>query len=337
MTGGIITGVGKSLPARIVSNREIAERLGVDDEWILSRTGIRERRHASRGETTSTLGAEAATEALGHAGISAGDVDLIITATCTPDHLFPSTACLIQAAIGAGRAGAFDLNAACSGFIYALAAAQASVTTGLARRVLVVGADVLSRFVNPDDPITAPLFGDGAGAAVVEAGDGEPIRFDLKADGNGAQHVILEAGGSRTPASKDSVERGLHCLTMAGREVFRSAVRAMSSVGQSLGRDGFDLLIGHQANLRILNEAAQEMGVEPERLFVNIDRVANTSAASIPIAIHEAWQEGRLTPGTRLLLLAFGAGFTWAGALLDWTLPSAAHSTTAEDLAAVTP
>ena len=335
MTGVRITGLGRALPERVVSNREVAERLGVEENWILSRTGISERRYTSQAETISTLGTEAALEALAHADLSAGDLDLIITATCTPDHLFPSTACLIQSAIGANKAGAFDLNAACSGFIYGLSMAAASVTSGQAEKVLVVGGDVLSKFVDPDDPVTCPLFGDGAGAAIVEAADAGEMRFELGADGSGSQHVIMPAGGSRIPSSKDSIDSGLHFIHMSGREVFRSAVRAMTSLGRSLEGDGFDLVIAHQANLRILTETADELGIERDRLFINIDHVANTSAGSIPIAMYEAWHQGRLQPGTRLLLLAFGAGFTWAGAKFDWTLAHPDLAEAAEDLAGV--
>jgi 3-oxoacyl-[acyl-carrier-protein] synthase-3 len=225
-----------------------------------------------------------------------------------------------------------DVNAACSGFIYSLALAGGLLTSGTHERILIVGADVLSHHINLDDPVTAPLFGDGAGAVVLEKSDSvAPMAVELGADGEGAQHVIIPAGGSCIPTSPQTIDRGLHWIRMAGREVYRSAVRMMSSLGENLGNDGFELLIAHQANRRILIECAEQLGVPEEKLFVNIDKYGNTSAASIPIAICEAWETGRLSIGDRLLLLAFGAGYTWAGAKLQWTLPPAGPALSTRD------
>ncbi|MGH2705021.1 MAG: beta-ketoacyl-ACP synthase III [Actinomycetota bacterium] len=317
-----ITGIGIAVPDRVVTNDEIAQRLGVDPAWIEVRTGIRERRHVGPDESTSTLGARAAEAALACAGRTADEVDVLIVGTCTSDYVFPSTATVIQQAIGAHSAGAFDLGAACSGFIYSLAVGAGLTRGGGAGRVLVVGVDVLSRFTNLDDPITAPLFGDGAGAVMLEADESAtPMTFDLRADGSGEDKVLIPAGGARRPATHETVDQRLHTIHMQGREVYRSAVRQMTALGVRLGADGFDLLIAHQANKRIIDETAAHLGVPQEKIYLNIDRYGNTSAASIPIGMHEAWETGRLKPGDRLLLIAFGAGYTYAGAVVPWTLP----------------
>ncbi len=315
-----ITGLGKYLPSRVVSNKEVAASAGVDEDWIEVRTGIRERRMALPSESSASLGVIAAGEALASSPIEAADLDLIIAATCTPDHVFPSTASLIQAEIGANAAGAFDLNAACSGFVYALALASAQINAGLANNVMVVGTEVLSRITNPTDPVTAPLFGDGAGAAVLQAGAASPISFVLGSDGRGADHLIVPAGGSRLPASASTLDRGQHFIRMSGREVYRSAVRTMTMLGEELDAAGCDLLIGHQANSRILEECARQLGLPADKVFMNIDHCGNTSSASIPIAMHEAWTAGRLGEGNKLVLVAFGAGYSWAGASLTWTM-----------------
>ena len=340
-----ITGVGRALPERVVTNEEIAAHLGVEPSWIEVRTGIRERRFAAPGQSASTLGADAARAALATAGLSPGDLDLIVAATVTADYNFPPTSAVIQDALGAGTIPCFDLNAACSGFIYALKVADGLAGPGMAR-ILLVGAEVLSRFTDPEDSMTAPLFGDGAGAVVLEWDpSARSIQYELGADGGGGKHVLVPAGGGRAPATAATVEDRQHFIHMAGREVYRHAVLRMSTVGRSLGAAGFDLLIAHQANQRILKECAERIGISMDKVFVNIDRYGNTSAASIPIAMCEAWEAGRLRPDMRLLLLAFGAGFTWAGALLDWTLASSlpthetpAHETSAEggDLAEIT-
>jgi 3-oxoacyl-[acyl-carrier-protein] synthase-3 len=323
MRNTAITGIGRALPERVVTNHELAERLGVDEHWIESRTGIRERHVAGAGESTSSLAAAAAREAIAHSGHTADDIDLVIVGTATPDYLFPSTACLVQNALGAQNAGAFDLQAACSGFIYGLSVASSMIASGAINRAVVAGAEVLTRFLDLEDPVTAPLFGDGAGAVVIEAADeAEPMEFLLGADGAGGPNVILPAGGSTNPATRETVDAGKHFIHMAGRDVFKNAVRRMSEAGAKLGAKGFDILIAHQANARILVETAEKLGVDMEKVFLNIDKTGNTSAASIPVAMHDAWTIGRLDKGNRLLLLAFGAGYTWAGARLTWRITS---------------
>lgn len=318
-----IAGIGTAVPERVVTNEEIAGLLGVEPSWIEVRTGIRERRYAGPDESPSTLGAEAARQALGVAGVAPEEVDLVVVATCTPDHVFPHTASLVQHRIGAARAGAFDLGAACSGFIYALAVASGMIAAGGARRVLAIGAEMLSRYVDMNDPITAPLFGDGAGAVLVEADpEAEPVRFELGADGGGAEFVLIPGGGSRMPPTHETVDRGMHVIKMSGKEVYRSAVRTMSALAEELGSDGFDWIIAHQANRRILRDCAANLGVGMEKVFLNIDRYGNTSAASIPIAMWEAWETGALQPGHRMLLIGFGSGYTFAGATLRWSLPN---------------
>lgn len=316
-----ITGLGKALPERVVTNAEIGERLGVAPDWIEGRTGIRERRFAGPDDSASSLGISAGRAALAAAGVEAGSVDAVIVATCTPDYVFPPCATIVQDALGIPKtAGAFDLSAACSGFVYALAVAGGLLHAGTSRRALVIGVDLLSRHLNLDDPVTAPLFGDGAGAVVVEAGEGAgPITFELGSDGSCGEHVIIPRSGSRL-----SVEdaQDLACIKMTGRDVYRHAVKTMTAQGGRLGAGGFDLLVAHQANRRILNECATQLGIDPEKVFVNIEKYGNTSAGSVPLALTEAWEQGMLTPGDRVLLLAFGAGYTWGGALMQWSLPA---------------
>ena len=321
-----IRGIGKSVPDRVVTNAEIAQRLGVQPDWIESRTGIRERRYVGPGESTATLGLTAAQEALDRAGVGAADIDCVIVGTCSPEHQFPSTACVIANELGMTSAPAFDLSAACSGFVYSLAVG-ASMTTAIgARRVLVIGADALSKNLNPDDSVTAPLFGDGAGAVVIERDDDAvPMRFSLGADGAGGKQVFITAGGNHMPATVETLAEHLHCIKMYGREIYRSAVRTMTHLGVEMGAGGFDLLIAHQANRRILVDCAAALGVDISTVYLNIDRYGNTSGASIPIAMCEAWEAGRLSPGDRLLLLAFGGGYTWGGAMIHWNLPNPAR------------
>lgn len=318
-----IRGLGKAVPDRIVTNEEIASRFGRDAEWIESRTGIRERRFVGPGESTATLGTAAARQALERAGLTPADIDAVVVGTCSPEHQFPSTACVIAHTLGMTTTPAFDLSAACSGFVYSLTVG-ASLTASIgARRVLVIGADALSKNLNLDDPVTSPLFGDGAGAAVIEVDpQAEPMRFTLGADGAGGAQVYIAAGGNAMPATTETVAENLHCMTMHGREVYRSAVRTMTHLGAEMGAGGFDLLIAHQANKRILVDCAEALHCDPKKLFLNIDRYGNTSGASIPVAMCEAWEQGRLSPGDRLLLLAFGGGYTWGGALITWNLPA---------------
>lgn len=320
-----ITGVGKAVPDRVVPNSELAPRMGVDAAWIEARTGIVERRYAADDQSSASLGAEAARAALAVSGVNPEDLSLVIVATCTPDYLLPATASIIQDSIGATRAGAFDLGAACSGFIYGLSVAAGMIGSKAMDRVLIVGVDLLSRHLNLDDPLTAPLFGDGAAAVVLEASPAaEPMRFELGSDGGGLQQVLIPGGGSRLPETGLPFNPAWLNIKMSGREVFRNAVRVMSELGARFGKDSFDLLVAHQANRRILDECAAQMGVDAKMMFMNIQRYGNTSAASIPLALCDAWEGGRLQPGSRLLMLAFGAGYSWGAAALRWTLPAPA-------------
>ncbi|HEU5002443.1 MAG TPA: beta-ketoacyl-ACP synthase III [Actinomycetota bacterium] len=313
--------LGKAVPDRVVPNAEIAERLGVDPDWIESRTGIRERRYVGPGESTATLGTAAARQAIERAGLTPQDIGAVVVGTCTPEHQFPSTACVIARNLGMTTAPAFDLSAACSGFVYSLAVGGSLITSLGVRRVLVIGADALSKCLNLDDPVTAPLFGDGAGAAVIERDDdAEPMRFQLGADGAGGEQVFITAGGNYMPPTPEVLEQHLNCMTMHGREVYRSAVRTMTALGAEMGAGGFELLIAHQANRRILADCAEALHLDMAKVYMNIDRYGNTSGASIPVAMCEAWEAGLLSPGDRVLLLAFGGGYTWGGAMIRWTL-----------------
>ena len=287
-----------------------------------TRTGIKQRRYVSDNESASTLGIRAARDALEVSGIEPEELSLIVVATSTPDYRIPATASIIQDALGARNAGAFDVNAACSGFVYALSIVSGMVGGGESGPALVVGVDILSRHINFGDALTAPLFGDGAGAVVVEADpDADELRFKLGSDGSGLQQVLIPTGGSRlTPDDANAPVRDK--IKMTGREVFRNAVRIMTDLGLAFGPDSFDVLVAHQANRRILDECAAQLKVDRSKVFMNIERYGNTSAASIPIALHEAWETGKLQSGHRLLMLAFGAGYTWAGAAMRWKLPS---------------
>jgi len=313
------------------------------DEWIVERTGIRERRLVSPGEATSDLAIEAARRALDDAGVAARDVDLIIVATACPDMLFPSTACLVQRALGARQAAAFDLAAACTGFIYALAMAEGTIAAGRAETVLVIAAETLSRITDYADRATCILFGDGAGAVVMRrarpadpttgrpvgpAADRAPesglLSVFLAADGEGADILSLPAGGSRRPASAETVASGLHYIHMNGPEVFKFAVGAMvravreSLKASSLSLADIDLFVPHQANARIVDAATRFLRVPPGKVFHTIEKYGNMSAASIPISLDEARRQGRLRPGDSVLLVAFGAGMTYGGAVLRW-------------------
>ncbi len=326
-----IVGWGMAVPQRVVTNHELAQFVETSDEWIVTRTGIRERRVAGPQESTATLSIAAAEEALAVAGIAPRDVDLILVATVTPEHLFPSTACLVQDALGATKAGAFDLLAGCSGFIYGLHMAAAAIRAGTHQVALVIGAETLSRIVNWRDRNTCVLFGDGAGAVVLQGKDepGGVLASMIRADGSGGELLILPAGGSRLPISEAVVRDGCHFVRMNGREVFRFATRVMEKatrevVAQAgLRMEDVDLIIPHQANIRIIEAAAKGLGLPMDRFFVNIDRYGNTSSASIPIALCEAVQQGRLKPGDRAVMVAFGAGLTWAAAVIQWGVPRA--------------
>ncbi len=322
-----VLGTGSYLPDRVLDNRELAERFGCSEEWILTRTGIRERRFAEPGTGSTELGVIAARHALDAAGIAARDLELIICATYTPDMAFPSTACIIQDRIGAKPAAAFDLQAACSGFVYALVTAAQYVIASNFRYGLVVAAEVNSSIVDPNDQKVTPLFGDGAGAVVVgRVTDGSGlIGFHIGADGGGGGLFFMPAGGSRRPATIETIEAREHYIKMDGPSLFRFGVDAMvQSSRNALDRagvsvDAVDMFIPHQANLRIIDAGLERLGIPKERTLVTLDRFANTAAASIPIGLDEALRSGRIQSGMNVLLTGFGAGLTWGSAVVRWS------------------
>jgi 3-oxoacyl-[acyl-carrier-protein] synthase-3 len=316
-----IAGLGKYLPERVLSNFDLEKMVDTSDTWIQERTGVRERRLAAEDETASTMGTHAARQALEHAGVDADDIELVIAATTTPDGMFPAVASLIQDGIGARRAAAFDINAACVGFLSAYATAAQFIANGTYRRVLVVGTDVLSRIIDWADRGTCVLFGDGAGAVVLEAADrGGPLSFVLRSDGGEATKLFAH-GPCASPAE---TEAGCYYIRMDGRHIFKFAVQAMESATRQaasaagMSVEDIDLLVPHQANLRIINGVAKALGLPPERAMVNVDRYGNTSSASIPMALREAWEEGRLHDGDRVMLTAFGGGLVWGALALEW-------------------
>lgn len=321
-----IIGWGAYVPRRVLTNADVAQLVDTSDEWIVERTGIRERRLAAPDESTASMAIIAAERALAIANADPLAVDLIIVATATPDYLFPATACLVQRGIGAGRAAAFDLGAGCSGFIYALAVGAHAIESGACRHVLVIGAETLSRITNWSDRGTCVLFGDGAGAVLLgrAPNPGGVLATHLGADGAGADWLILPAGGSRKPASAETVAQNLHTIQMDGQKVFRFATKIIPDATRKvleqagLSVADVDMVIAHQANARILQAAADRLGLPKEKMYANIDRYGNTSAASIPIALCEAAEAGLLQPGGRVVLVGFGAGLTWGAVLLEW-------------------
>src|SRR3954467_1291949 len=321
-----ITGVGSYVPGKVLTNAELEKMVETSDEWITSRTGIKERRIAAKDEFTSDLAARAAMRAIQKAGISPGEIDLIIVATITPDMPFPSTACLVQQKIGANRAAAFDLEAACSGFIYALEIAQQFIMSRTYDTILVIGAEKLSSIVDWQDRNTCVLFGDGAGAAVLQNRPNAHglLTAVMGADGDKAELLFMPGGGSRCPASAESVASRMHYLRMEGKETFKNAVQAMHTAAtEALKRCDLDItqikcIIPHQANQRIINAVAERLGAKPEQLFVNLEKYGNTSAASVAIALDEAVQSGRIARGDLIMLVVFGAGLTWAAAVIEW-------------------
>jgi 3-oxoacyl-[acyl-carrier-protein] synthase-3 len=320
-----ITGVGVYVPERVLTNDELERMVETSDEWITERTGIKERRIAAPDEAASDMALPAARRALEQAGVDAGDLDAVIVGTTTPDMLFPTTAAVVADELGARRAAAYDLLAACSGFVYGVAQAYAVVSSRLSEKVLVVGSETLSKVTNWEDRTTCILFGDGAGAAVLEpVAEGGFLGFDLGADGSGGEDLFIAAGGSRSPATPETVAGDMHTIVMHGQEVFRFATRIMVSSGKKLleqcgaSVDDVDLYVPHQANKRIIDHAARSLGLPREKVFLNIDRYGNTSAASIPICLAEAHAEGRIRPGTRILMTGVGGGYTWGSAYLEW-------------------
>jgi 3-oxoacyl-[acyl-carrier-protein] synthase-3 len=323
----VITGWGMYAPARVMTNHDLEKLVDTSDEWIASRTGIRERRIAADDETTTTLATYAGRDALAVAGLDPADLDLVIVATASPDYLMPATGVLVARDLGATRAVGFDLNAACSGFVFGLAAGASFIGSGMYRNVLVVGVDLLSRYLDWTDRNTCVLFGDGAGAVVLSASDqpGGLLGFQLFSDGTGEEGIIIPGGGTAHPATAQSVAEGRHFLRMAGKEVYRYATRQLADsthaalADAGLGVKDVDLFLYHQANLRILETVRDLLGVPAEKVYVNIDRYGNTSAASVPMALVEAVAAGRVKEGDRILMGAFGAGYTAGAAVVEWT------------------
>lgn len=320
-----ITGTGSYVPARVMTNAHLEQMVATSDHWISERTGIRERRIAATGEACSDLGLQAAERALKASGLSAGDLDLVLVATCTPDSLLPATACLIQHRLGATRAAAFDLSAACCGFVYALGVANAYIKTGF-RHVLVIGSEVMSAITDWTDRNTCILFGDGAGAAVLSATEETcgVLSAHLHSDGALWDLIHVPGGGSRIPPSEKMLEARQQYIKMKGNETFKVAVRTLEEVAREtlahhhVSVDQIDLYVPHQANARILKAVAERLGLPAHKIMMNVDRYGNTSAASIPIALDEAVRDGRIHTGNLVLLGAFGAGLTWASALIRW-------------------
>jgi len=329
-----IVGIGSCLPERVITNEELEQIIDTSDEWIRTRTGIRERRIVNSTTAASDLSVPAAAAALAMAGLSAEEVDLIIVATITPDNLFPATACLVQERLGARRAAAFDISAGCTGFIYALSVASQFIATGVYENTLVIGAEVMSKFINWQDRNTCVLFGDGAGAVVLKAVPAEKglLGLYLGSDGNGADHLSIPAGGSRLPASTSTVKSHLHTIHMNGPEVFKFAVRIMGEASlkaleqAGLNKEDIDFLIPHQANTRIIEAATKRLGLAPEKVYINLDRYGNMSSASIPVALEEVYRAGKLRPEDKILLVAFGAGLTWGAAILNWIMEAPERS-----------
>ena len=323
-----IVSTGRYLPDRVLTNADLEKMVDTTDAWITERTGIRERRIADADMGAAEMGARAARIAMERANVQPGEIDVIVVSTATPDRLLPSTACDMQALLGATNAAAYDISAACSGFIYALAVAEGHIASGNAEVVLVVSAEKMSGIVDWTDRSTCVLFGDGAGAAVVRragaSGRGQLMSSFIRSDGTLAELLWRPAGGVKVPMDIAVLDAKDHLVKMAGREVFKSAVRSMAEAAdQALMRAGLtgkdiDLLVPHQANMRIIDATARYAGVPMERVFVNVDRYGNMSSATVPIALDEAVEQGRLKPGDNVMMVAFGAGFTWASAVLRW-------------------
>jgi 3-oxoacyl-[acyl-carrier-protein] synthase-3 len=321
-----ITGTGCALPEKVLTNFDLESMVDTTDEWIVARTGIRERRIAVEGEFTSTFATAAALKALEAAGVAADEIDLIVIGTLTPDFPFPATACIVQQNIGARNAACFDISAACSGFIYALSTAEKFMQGGTVKKALVIGAEVLSRIVDWTDRNTCLLFGDGAGAVVLEAveGDSGLLSTHIHTDGNYWEILYQKGCGSRNPASQQNLDDRLVYLTMHGNEVFKLAVRAMGEVSmEALAANGLSaadvsLFIPHQANQRIIDAIGKRLAIGEDRVYVNLHRYGNTSAASIPIALDEAFRAGRIKDGDLVLMTAFGGGLTWGSAAVRW-------------------
>jgi len=324
-----ISGWGRYVPTRVLTNDELSRMVDTSEEWIRKRTGILERRVAGSGETTASMSLRAAQAALDVAELDPRKVELIIVATVTPDYVFPSTACLLQDALGARRAGAFDLSAGCSGFVYGLSVAAGLIEAGQYDNAVVIGAETLSRITDWSDRNTCVLFGDGAGALVLQASEapGGVLGSVLRADGSGGDLLKLPAGGSVQPATSETVNQRQHYIHMDGREVFRFATRAMPEATRQvvelvgLKVEDIALFVPHQANDRIIQNAVHALGIPPDRVFTNLARYGNTSSASVPMALAEAIDEGRVQKGDLVVCVAFGAGLAWAATAIEWSLP----------------
>lgn len=323
----VITGWGMYAPSRVISNDDLSRLVDTNDEWIVSHTGIRERRAAADDETTSTLATAAGRDALAVAGLDAGELDLVIVGTCSPDYYMPSTGVLVAHQLGARRAAGFDVMAACSGFVFSLATAHAYIRSGMAKHVLVIGVELLTRFLDYTDRNTCILFGDGAGAVIMSAADapGGLLGLDMYSDGSGAEGIIFPAGGSACPTTAQTIAEGGHFVHMQGKQVYRYATRQLAeSAAAALRRanlsvDDIDQFVFHQANMRIIESVQKAVGIPSEKTYLNIERYGNTSAASVPMALVEAVAAGRIKPGDRILMVAFGAGYTAGAAVVEWT------------------
>jgi 3-oxoacyl-[acyl-carrier-protein] synthase-3 len=320
-----ITGLGVAVPEKVMTNADFERILDTSDEWITQRTGIKQRHIVSDGQSTATMATQAARNALADAGLNPKQLDLIICATITPDMTCPATACFVQKSLGIKDIPAFDLGAACSGFLYGIAVAGSFIETGAYKRILLIGADALSRFADYTDRSSCVIFGDGAGAVVLEPTEdpNKGVLYNvMAADGSGWDFIHVPAGGSRTPASHKTVDERGHFIKMRGREVYKFAIEKMQwLLGDCMEKcnltvDDVDLVVPHQVNIRIIRSATEKFAFPAEKVYVNIDRYGNTSAASIPLAIEDARREGMIGPGSTLLLVAFGAGLTWAGTVL---------------------
>ncbi|HEY3163735.1 MAG TPA: beta-ketoacyl-ACP synthase III [Candidatus Limnocylindrales bacterium] len=322
-----VTGWGRYAPAQVLTNADLERMVDTSDEWIRTRTGIRERRVAAAHETTASMGAVAGLRAIATAGLQPDDIDLILLGTLTPDYWMPSTAALVKEAIGNTRATAFDVMAACSGFVYGFATAQAYIQAGLAKHVLVIGSELLTRFLDYTDRSTCILFGDGAGAVVLSASEepGGALGVEMTTEPLGAYMIWLPAGGSKAPPSQETISRGEHYVRMEGNATYRFATKTMATTAlESIRRSGLqpgdiDLFIPHQANIRIIEAVAKGLGLPMDKMFVNLDKYGNTSAASIPVALAEAVNEGRVKVGDNVTIVAFGAGFTSGAVTIEWT------------------
>ena len=323
-----IAGTGRYVPERILSNKDLEDMVDTSDEWIIQRTGIRERHIAAENESTSDLALQAAQSAMEEAGLDPLDLDAVILATLTPDTYCPAGACYVQKLLGAENACSFDLSAACTGFVYGITVGSSLVRSGVHKNVLVIGAETLSRFIDYTDRNTCILFGDGAGAAVLsraeEGSESRLVDHYLRSDGGGADLIIMPGGGSRQPASADTVDGKKHFLSMQGSDVFKFATRSMQVLIETaierndLSISDLDLVVPHQVNSRIIETVLRKIDLPEEKIYLNLQRYGNTSAASVPMALHEAVEEGRIEKGSLVLLVAFGAGLTWGYNLVRW-------------------